>query len=296
MYSYLFASDRCLLFQNIATEIWHKIINAHDVGVNTPEIGITADIITNILQYSKYHKENFEIYARNSWNEKLYGSDIDLFVETEAGKYIWFALQAKVLKTNKKYESLKDGYDVVNSPIYQWEKLTTLERITGCIPYYLFYNGVEDYRYEGLDKCGKPFRQEQFGCSIVKPIDVQRISMLRRENGSFITPTFTDFHPNLAQPWRTLVCCLHDLSKLKHYTYAEIVESIPNLKKLEKDKNQETNVDESKEDSIYISEETKKDVSFIEGNEINNGCIQAKWNPDIRIIVRHSDIKFKRIK
>ena len=266
MKSYLYASDRCSLFKNIATEIWHKIIDAHDVGIDVPEIGITADIITNILQYNKYHRANFEIYARKSWKEQLYGSDIDLFVETNTGQYVWFALQAKVLTTDKNYKTFKDGYNTSNPPQYQWEKLTLMEGLTGCKSYYLLYNGVANYNYEGTDRCDNPFREEQYGCSIVEPEEVRKAVM-----GSRNRPTFTSFHPYLAEPWRVLVCCYHDLSKFTLYSYSEIVESNPILKKIEYDKTKNNDeLDEKIDDN--------ENIPSIKGNRINKGCIDAKWN------------------
>lgn len=293
MHSYIFSSDRCTLFQNMAGEVWRKIIHAHDVGMNVPEIGITTDIIINILQYSKYHRQNFEVFARNSWNENQYGSDIDLYVETTPGSYVWFALQAKVLKTNKRYTTLRDGYHAKNNPYYQWDKLMILEGATGCKSYYLFYNGVDYYNHNGIDCCKHAFRQDQFGCSIVRPIDVQTIALRTRANGDFISPKFTDFHNNLAQPWRTLVCCQHDLSKFTLYSYSEIIESNPNLKKIEYDKMQIIK-DDSDENGDENSKDSNEYIPFVDGNRINKGCIEAKWNPEIRIIVRHSDIKFEK--
>lgn len=94
----IFATDRCQLFEGISREVWNRIILAHDIKVDLPEIGITSDIIVEILQFSKYHLANFDVYAKTGWNENVYGADIEIFIETNVNEYIMFGLQAKVLK------------------------------------------------------------------------------------------------------------------------------------------------------------------------------------------------------
>ena len=209
-------SNRCKLFEEISEEIWYKIINHHRVGVHAPEIGITNEIIeiirNNVLAYP-----NIGVWANNGYNEIINGSDIDIFVETSIGNYVWYALQAKVLMLNGKYTSmstLRDGE-------YQWDKLRRLVANSGCISKYLFYNGVDGYKYTGYDNCQRQFDEEQFGCSLVELDDVERISLLS-------TPKFLDFHPDLAQPWRIITCCWFYPPKDKtiYYTPMQIKKSL----------------------------------------------------------------------
>lgn len=283
MRSAIFATDRCTLFRNIASDVWNRVIYAHDVDMNLPEIGITADIIVDILQFSKYHIANFDVFAKPGWQEKIYGSDIDVFVETLPNQFRWFALQAKILKKNNKYDTLRDSSDSV----MQWDKLKLLEGVSGCKAYYLLYNGKVDYRYSGFDLCGNAFNEEQFGCSLVEPRFIEALANQTSANGDFIRPTFEDIHPVNAQPWRILTCCYHDTTNFTLYTLEQILESNPNLNRINYNlQNINTDIDE---DSDTKDVKDVDIIPLVENNKINQGSREAKWNPVLRIIVRRTD-------
>ena len=194
------ASHRCDLFKQIADEVWKHIINNHTYSTQVSEIGITNDIIATIKRHASTIP-NFGVWARHGINEKKYGSDIDIFVETVKGQFVWYALQAKVLRIGNKYDKLSN----IHGTNYQWDKLDLLNALTGCITKYLFYNGVKDYSFKGTDSCNLIFIESQFGCSLVECSVVKRIS-LKKTN-----PSFFDFHPKYADPWRTIVCCYKDV-------------------------------------------------------------------------------------
>lgn len=277
----LFATDRCKLFKNIATDVWNRIQLAHDVNVDLPEIGITADILVDILQFSKYHIANFDVYAEKGWKENIYGSDINVFVETNIGEYRWFALQAKILKKNNRYDTLRDSSDL----IMQWDKLTLLEGVSGCKGYYLLYNGKHDFSYSGSDLCKNIFNEEQFGCSLVEPNIIEKLAGIKDSYGRYINPKFEDIHPHSAQPWRVLTCCYLDTNNFILYSKNEIIASNPNLKKVDfYIKNEDGNLD-------YTEDEKTNDKSFkmVEGNKINIACKEANWNPSLSIIVNRTD-------
>jgi len=184
------AKSTCELFRIISKRVWDKIIFHHLVNTEVPEIGLTNDIIATLRNYSRRNGE-IGIWANNGWNEKEYGSDIDVFIERSKGKFVWYAMQAKVLK-------IKKNYDIMSK--HQWEMLNHLNELSGCMTKFLLYNGVSDFKYSGKDVCNNKFYAHQFGCSLVKPEVVRILS----ENSN---PKFNDFHPNYAQPWRSIVCC-----------------------------------------------------------------------------------------
>ncbi|SDL36081.1 hypothetical protein SAMN04488034_103312 [Salinimicrobium catena] len=208
------STNRCKLFESISEEIWNKVIYNHSTGINVSEIGITNDIIATI----RYHHKkipNFGVWSNPGYKEIDNGSDIDIFVETSSGNFIWYALQAKVLKLNKKYLGTAD----IKKNEYQWNKLQRLEVQAGCIGKYLFYNGIIDYSYFGSDSCNRKFKESQFGCSLVDPEDVEKIAIKRN-------PTFYDFHPHYSIPWREIVCCKHDLSRYTLFNVTQIKRAV----------------------------------------------------------------------
>ena len=271
-------SARCKLFEDIASKVWKKIIKAHDVNANLPEIGITADILVKILQYNK-GLTNFDVYAKNSWNESMYGSDIDVFVETYKNQYRWFALQAKILKSSNQYDKLR----YASGGIFQWDKLTLLEAVSGCKSYYLLYNGRDGYVHNGNDSCDRNFTESQFGCSLVEPMDIKRIANKTKANGSFIKATFEDFHPKFAQPWRILTCCYHDTIGFELYSLEVIKNSNPSFKLITASIS-DKDIEEDNDDN-----ETKEDVFMDNDNLISIASQNAKWNPGLRLVIHRTD-------
>lgn len=259
------STNRCKLFNLIAEEIWEKIIFNHSTGINAAEIGITNDIIAKI-RYHHNHISNFGVWSNPGYKETNYGSDIDIFVETSPGNFIWYALQAKVLKQNKRYDDMAG----IRKDEYQWNKLERLESQSGCIGKYLLYNGVKDYSYSGKDFCNRKFIEPQFGCSLVDPEVVEKIALKRK-------PTFDDLHPQHAKPWREIVCCKHDLSKHTLFNVTQIKRAVDYYPILFDD----TNILE--QDDI---EERRNDLNLDairQLSEINNRTA------DYKIIVRRTD-------
>lgn len=202
------AKDICDLFNKISKSVWENIVFNHSVRTEVAEIGLTNNIIATIKNFASLKRNsNIGIWANNGWKENLYGSDLDIFVERTKGWFEWYALQAKVLKTDGKYDFRKKKEDE-----HQWNKLKKLKTLTKCNPKYLFYNGVKDFVFSGRDNCDKRFKSYQFGCSIVDPEIVENLLINNTEQVKRILlndpfPKFEDFHPKIASPWRTITCC-----------------------------------------------------------------------------------------
>jgi hypothetical protein len=190
-------TKRCRLFEKIANDTWFHIIRNHRTGTQVNEPGKTNDIIAEIRD-NHLSYPNIGVWAINGFREIVYGSDIDIFVETESGHFVWWALQAKVLRLEGNY----DGVSTLRGGEYQWVKLNRLKASAGCEVRYLLYNGVDGFIFNGEDICKRDFSQEQFGCSLVNTTDMERVALAK-------TPVFKDFHPELAQPWRIITCCLY---------------------------------------------------------------------------------------
>lgn len=90
------------LFKKIARKIWQRVAAAHSFGLNLDERGITPDIIVEILTFCKKHKMAIGLFADRGKLEDQYGSDMDIFIEIEHDKYIWFALTSEI--TQKKQQ------------------------------------------------------------------------------------------------------------------------------------------------------------------------------------------------
>lgn len=178
-------SCRCTLFEHLAAYVWDEVSLHHQQNIHCPEIAITNKIIALIRKSGD--NENIGLWANNAIKEKVHGSDIDIFIEGETNQFHWYALQAKIMTQDKRYEGIHRKR--------QWEKLSLLQSISGCIPFFLFYNGQQENNFTSNDPAEK-----QYGCSIVP---VKEISTLAAKYAKL---KYSDLHPKIARPWRELVC------------------------------------------------------------------------------------------
>jgi len=273
-------TERCHLLERISNSVWTRMVRAHRVKTDLKEIGITADIISDILNFNLDEVANFEVYAKPGWDEDMYGSDMDFFIETSANQYRWFALQAKILKKNNRYTSLRQTSDGV----MQWDKLALLEAISGCKAYYLLYNGRDSFTATAGTDCKGTYLGEQYGCSLVEPMEIERLANIRRGT-RYVNPTFEDIHPNHATPWRMLTCCLHSTQNITLYPKNEILESDLTF----------ILIDELQlEDELDVHHE---EVNFNQrvlppinnNNPIAVASREAGWNPGLRFIINRTD-------
>lgn len=257
-------SNRCKLFESISENTWRDVIYHHNVHIQMHEPGQTNRIIADI-RHSALAYPNIEVWANNGFREIDHGSDIDIFVESKPGEFIWWALQAKVLRLNGRYEGLSN----LHGNEYQWDKLNRLSAASGCVVRYLLYNGLANYHCNGNDICTRNFNEDQFGCSLVKTTDVERLALAG-------PVSFHDFHPDLAQPWRIITCCLFNNNKEKatYYSATQVREAVKTYP------NRSDNIS-----ILDITDSTTKPNDFSD-NAINEFSSYAERKPEYRIVIR----------
>jgi hypothetical protein len=209
--SRLGATRRCKLFGIIATKVWDSIVFHHRVGTPMSEIGITNYIIAAIRNEQELNP-HFGVWANPGHDEPIHGSDIDIFVETTVNYFIWYPLQAKVLKVGGHYERLRTRH--------QWTMLAELRDQVQCIPFYLFYNGLNKVMDTRTDCCNHEIDEKHYGCMLVEIDDVAAIAGQRSE------PRYADFYPQHAHPWRELVCCMARRRDGRLFTVAEVRDGV----------------------------------------------------------------------
>lgn len=256
------STKRCHLFEEIASHVWAHIIHNHNAGIEVSEIGITNDI-ASIIRNHYTRIPNFRVWSNPGHKESVNGSDIDIFVESSVGSFVWYAFQAKVLKLNGKYSDISG----TRGGEYQWDKLNRLSIKAGCRSRYLFYNGVSGFNSSTMDQCKRQFLEPQFGCSIVDVPTVMSIAQNRN-------PSFNDFHPSAAQPWRVIVCCFQ---KKKGNTFYSIEQVKNSVKYYEGEPTQ----------IMFQSEDNISTVQNEFGpNAINEFSMDVERIPFLRMVVR----------
>lgn len=264
------ATHRCHLFEQIATDVWNKIIHHHATGIEVPETGITNDIVS-LIRSHYYSPVNFGVWANNGKNEGDTGCDIEIYVETTSNSFALFALQAKVLARNGRYKQLRHTND---SGEYQWELLERLKAKIRCHIRYLLYNGVKDYKHSGTD-CAGAFNEDQYGCSLVHVSDIKRLA-LRKKGKHFINPMFCDLHPALAAPWRQLTCCYQSEADQDLFSYAQIYKMTRQFEPIVTPRREPALLD------LNVSQEKNR------ASDEQVGYLVKESNPKLRIAVTHT--------
>jgi len=201
------ASYRCELFEKIAEMVWDDIAAHHHQGIHRYETAVTNEIITIIREH--HQVKNIALWANNAVDEKVHGSDLDIFAESGTNEFYWYALQAKVLTPGGRYTGISDKA--------QYTKLAKLEQLSGCIPYYVFYNGRSHPLPGVITSCKHQVSEKQMGCALVANHKMEGLIK------SYPNLKYHDLHPTHASPWRELVCCttlrsggtLYDLGQIK---------------------------------------------------------------------------------
>jgi len=225
------------------------------------EIGFTKDIISTIRNHSN-RIPNYGVWANPGYNENIFGGDIDIFVETIKDSFVWYALQAKALQMNQRYE----GLNTSSNGGFQWDKLHNLYLKAGCKTAYLLYNGVDQYKYSGLDSCNNPFNESQYGCSIISVEEFVRHYKLGKTS-------FKDYHPDYAEPWRVIVCCPQKLDGIILYDTTVIKQAI-------------SYYPESFGGAVDSIESASEGSSNVDTNSITSLSAQMNRTPYYRIVIR----------
>lgn len=207
----LSTSNRCNLFELIAENVWDSITYNHRAKVQASELGITNGIVSVVRTHQSLN-HNFGVWSNPGVDEAVNGGDIDIFIETETDQFLWYALQAKVLKKEGRYDGLISKR--------QWDKLSNLQKQLKCIPFFLFYNGIDKKPETFKDCCGHEINEKQFGCTIVEIGKVKNIAILKSN------PRYSDFNPEYGHPWRELVCCTAKRKNGTSFSLRQVQEAV----------------------------------------------------------------------
>jgi hypothetical protein len=159
-------------FKSLARYTWKNLGARHSLKMRWPEIAITNELVYRLAKAKLPHVQVYEAI-----NEKLYGHDIDLYIEVLPDQYVLLCLQAKVMyaRPYTRYDAIdhkvKDPH--TGTEMYQWELLNRFR--ADRIPFYLFYNGFSPANYSTKVPLGKrrPFLS-LLGCSILSLDDFEK--------------------------------------------------------------------------------------------------------------------------
>jgi len=148
----------CDLFKELSIDTWHRIKFARErIGFKIYETTITQNILITVEKF-RIQNSIRNIRMFESIDESSNGNDIELYIQSESGEYIFFPVQAKIIVHSNK--SLKDGkYAAFKGS--QFDSLKKYAITKKGIPIYLFYNYSSHI--------GDP----SFGCLVYRASDLE---------------------------------------------------------------------------------------------------------------------------
>jgi hypothetical protein len=273
-------TEICELFQQIAVDIWDLIArdNQREIPV-IDERGITGIKIIDIIDEYVTATGTTKVFAQKAIKEPKRGGDLEIYVEYTDKEYLRYFLQAKALKEDGTYHDV--NHRVNGRGPYQWDLLLNYSRTAKAIPRYIFYNGITNYKYSGVD-CHGDFDEKQYGCAIAEVVPVRDYCL---NNNTGRHPfLINNTPPPVGSPWRFIPCCgvnseitkQLDNGSLRLYSRSEI-----NMDKAFKKVFRFPRISGPPPD---VEEE-------VEVEHVNNELSQEGWNPAGRVIVSKYGIK-----
>lgn len=211
----------CKYIGAFSCDVYDFLTDVFSYRLSFSEIGLTDHLMLALARYSSIDRDNtIEIYKTSWRTESVYGNDIDLFVQNNAGTFNWYALQAKVMSYNGAFKDLKFKR---NSTAQQWDKLLLHESNFGSKTYYLLYSGKS--RRPPTDS---PTRSDCIGIPSIEElglgiVETQAISSIRASMTNSQQFFFRHVFPNQIDSIRKLFCCSDSLPQTtKQFKRADI--------------------------------------------------------------------------
>lgn len=267
--------NKCELFKDIAAITWDVISRNHSRGNRLSEIGITKQTIISAIQDHVEDNRRFDVFAQIAKDEVNTGADIELYLQSQSGRFTRILLQAKIMEINNIFESLDRNSGSTGRK--QYDSLINYSSLISARSCYLFYNGINGYTTTDTD-CAGFFDERQFGCAILEATEIKRHCEINKTGrlGNINSPA------PIGSPWRSLVCCgQNNINGLKSYSFNEI--------------DLDTHFER-----IFL-ESTM--IGFISGDErINESTIkkandsihESGWNPFARILITSNGTKMEK--
>ena len=183
--------------EHVAERTWSTLRRAKQLRARFGEETLTDLLVLDMLPYQ--HTKGSWLDPLTKHHEGRYGADLLVVVRHRTGNGSLFALQAKKLYPDDRYQMLNR----VTESRDQLDKLEQFARQFCALPLYLLYNHSNTARSEHWNCCRQSFAAPQLGCTLVPSGHIG--SMLSR------LPPPRDFHSahkvKQARPWRCVFDC-----------------------------------------------------------------------------------------
>lgn len=202
--------------RNYSTHIFRYLSRVFSFKLAIDERGINDALIFSLTEfcYRQGYSDILIYKSKAPKKEVEFGHDFDLYVECCSSKYMYFAIQAKVLN----YEGVYGSFDKSKQ---QWEKLKEHEKEFKSKAFYMFYNG----QFIG-NKIPNPTKSDCLGIPNVLEYG---IGIVDNDVISKIVPSkskvkFDDFYPDNMDTFRKLLMCPCYSLDVKHLFSIEEIE------------------------------------------------------------------------
>ena len=189
------------LFETLAESTWERLRLSWEYGISQGEETIT-DLLQ--LEIARLGGSNIHVLKTTKAFEAQSGVDWEWWIGDNASGWLRFAIQAKKIGANGRYNALKHHVKLPGrKKLLQQTVLKRYAKEKGAIPLYCLFNHVGPGGYDEHKHwhCKAPFEPAQLGCTLAP---LERIDEALRKRGG---RTFDFIHRDQhAIPWRCLFC------------------------------------------------------------------------------------------
>ena len=196
--------------ERVAQRTWLTLGRAEQLQVRFGEETLTDLLVLDMLSHRG--TRGFWLDPQTKRDEGQHGADLLVTVRHQTGRWSQFAVQAKKLYPDNRYQMLNR----VSESHIQLKKLERFARQYHALPLYLLYNHSQTAERSKHWHCHKRFAKRQLGCTLVPSWHIRR--MLCRPP----PPRDFDSAHNVSQsrPWRCVFDCPSADKELKKMAYS----------------------------------------------------------------------------
>ena len=157
--------------EQMSADVWNRLKQSQQLSVRLGEETLT-DILT--LDFTRLAgRRAVKMFQTPKNKESQTGTDLEVFVSVAGGRAYRYAIQAKKLYPNKRYDNLNAR--VGKHDLFQIDILEDYANQEGVVPFYLLFNYV--HRLEATRHwhcCQTPVDEKQLGCTLVPSCRVRK--------------------------------------------------------------------------------------------------------------------------
>lgn len=149
--------------EQVSEDVWNRLKQSRELVVRLGEETLTDILTLDFTRLAGRHR--VKMFQTPKLREAKTGTDLEVLVNIPGGKTFRYAIQAKKLYANQRYDHL--NAPAGTSGRLQIDVLENYAKTNGVLPYYLLFNYVDYVKKLQYWHCCQSLDENQLGCTLV---------------------------------------------------------------------------------------------------------------------------------